>query len=211
MSLYPNYAKKSEPDTLIEIELGNKNFFVSYKKMKSLKIFDGTLSITSFNNVSFLPTTDRLTKDKKDKPSAIIEGPSFIISSRMLYDQYFHLIYDILAEIEIIKTFYPTLKIFFLNEGSGQEYKRMIKTFKNLKIAEAYDVTKNSIINLTDFSLVTLEQILFIFPLKDSIPSYLLRADAFNFSYPRTEVWGSSIKKNLSSRFLKNKKSPSCG
>jgi hypothetical protein len=204
MITHPNYAKKSRPGSLTTIELENKKFFVTYKSMKSLKIFDKTLSITSFNNVNFSSAKNNLINNEEARPSRIIKGPCFVISSRMLYDQYFHLMYDILMEIEIIKKFYPTLKIIFLNESKGHDHKRMTSIFKNLKITEAYNITKDNMISLKDFSVMTIEQLLFIFPLKDSIPSYLLKADTFDFSYPKTKNWGSLMKESLSSRFLSN-------
>lgn len=114
---------------------------------------------------------------------------------------YFHYIFNVLGEIEMIQKFYPDTKIkiiIFLDPNN-----RVLEHLKNNGTLDAYGIADDDIINLSDIQSLEIEQLLFIYSDTNHLTKYMAHHE-FNYdAYPGVmDDWGMAVRNGLRNRFI---------
>lgn len=121
---------------------------------------------------------------------------------------YFHLLFNILGEIEFIRHFYPNVKIKIIKYIDPNNY--FVNKLKNLGIFEAYNITDEDIIDISDCKTIYFKNVFSIFSEYNHTLRYIYHS-AFDYDTENNKMldWGNIIAKRFRSSFkVENNISP---
>jgi hypothetical protein len=206
--------EKADPHPLpIIVNTESESFWATYSNVRSNNLPDSQLEIQNLQNVFIKQTPFEDNKDFPYLPILTIEDPCYIITSNSPITQHFELVYDILAEIELIKKEYPDIKIKILNlynKEPNNHYNKatyIADIFKSKGIFDAYGLKEEDVIELYDFSAINIKSLYL-----RSAPSHGM-SDLFfkNINYfwssqdsgqPFSEHWATFLINGVRPRFL---------
>jgi hypothetical protein len=151
-----------------------------------------------------------ISSGKADKP-LIISGQTVIltITNGGLWG-YFHLIHNILSEIELIKKLYPKTQIKVLQLCEEGDFDYFVRELKRFGIFDAYKLSDLDIIDLTTTKSLIIEELLFMYTeynylanrIANKTYNYLDGTETFN-SY--NMLYSNKMKKRFVSGSTENK------
>jgi hypothetical protein len=183
------------------LEVSDKIFSVSYKNRKTFNALSKTFIITQIDDVT-------LTSDHQSLSNTIIDEDVVIIPISSSDIGYFHLIYNVLSEIEVIKLKFPNVKVKILKLCEKEHFDLFIKSFKNRGILEAYGIQDADIIDLVKNDFIKIKSLFFIYTQYNPIAS-MVATHNFDYSADRKNKqvsWSSLFASQIANRFLTNNK-----
>jgi hypothetical protein len=195
-SYEPNLGPYPTPG---KIKVLDSYIYTDYESLSSVGFIDKEIPITQINDLIIYKDENL----NKTDASLDISEPSIVISLASSGEGYFHIMYNILAEVEILQAKFPEAKIKVLGLGPLKDLK-FFKTFCDSKgISEAYKIKESDFISLEENNYIRFKNSYFINsdynPIFSSISGY-------NFNYgTKTDLkeWGSGFSKKMKDRFLK--------
>jgi hypothetical protein len=172
---------------------------VSYKNRKTFNSLDAFFAITQIENLELI-------SNPKPSSQLFIDEDIVVIPIAGTEIGYFHLIYNVLSEIEVIRSIFPNIKIKILNLCEKDTFDFLIKKFKETDIFEAYGIEDSDIINFEENDFIKIKSLFFIYTQFNPIASKIA---SHNFDYSgdrkgKKLVWSYLINKLVRDRFLLN-------
>jgi hypothetical protein len=142
-------------DTPLSAEVLGKKYLIEYQEKKQAFVAP-KLPVYKVKNL--LISSDKTAEPLRISDPTVVLG----INSSGLWG-YFHLIHNILAEIELIKKLYPKTQIKVLQMCEEGDFDYFVRELKRLGIFEAYEISDLDIIDLTTAKSLIIEEFLFMY------------------------------------------------
>jgi hypothetical protein len=181
------------------LDVFGKTFSVSYKNRKTFNSLDAFFTITQLENLELISNSQPSNEVFIDEDVVVIPIAGSEIG-------YFHLIYNVLSEIEIIKSMFPSIKIKILNLCEKETFAFLIEKFKKTDAFKVYGIEDSDIINFEENDFIKIKSLFFIYTEYNPIASKVASHN-FDYSGDRTGkklVWSYLIDKPVRNRFLLN-------
>jgi hypothetical protein len=181
------------------LDVFGKTFSISYKNRKTFNSLDAFFTITQLENLELVSSDEPSSEIYIDEDVVVIPIAGSEIG-------YFHLIYNVLSEIEIIKSMFPKVKIKILNLCDKEIFKFLIEKFKKTDTFKVYGIEDSDIINFEENDFIKIKSLFFIYTQFNPIASKIA---SHNFDYSgdrkgKKLVWSYLIEKPVRDRFLIN-------
>jgi hypothetical protein len=181
------------------LDVFGKTFSISYKNRKTFNSLDAFFTITQLENLELVSSDEPSSEIYIDEDVVVIPIAGSEIG-------YFHLIYNVLSEIEIIKSMFPKVKIKILNLCDKEIFKFLIEKFKKTDTFKVYGIEDSDIINFEENDLIKIKSLFFIYTEYNPIASKIA---SHNFDYSgdrkgKKLVWSYLVNKPVRDRFLLN-------
>jgi hypothetical protein len=181
------------------IHVYENTFFINYEDKEVIKIADNKILMTNIKNLKI----NQLQKQKTQtlKTLEILE-PSIVLFLENGGPGHFHFIYDVLLEVEAIKSILSDVKIKIINLGNELEFVGAVRYLKEKGFFRAYDLTDEDVIDLSDIGQLNISSLFFINTKYNPVASKIVN---YNFTMRRLEdmnTWGKFSVNALRSRFI---------
>lgn len=187
---------------------GNRYSTMDYESVDSVEFEDCSRTLSIFNNF----TIDRdLKKESESGYRAVyqssanaqtleIEDDVVLISIFNGLWGYFHLIYNIIGEVEFIKQHYPDVKIKIIKFLDQNDF--FTTKLLEMGLKKAYGILDEDIIDLAAYKNIKIKKVFSLFSEYNHALKYLYRL-GFNYDMNGNELngWGKAIKKSMQERF----------
>jgi hypothetical protein len=165
-----------------------------------------TASLVDFKSgISFAEVEDvhLVNPIKKNKNYIELESPTvfFCITDDGIWG-HFHMIYEVLAEYEIIKKQFPEVKIKVLQFCEKNTFDFFLSHLRERGVLESYNISQNDLIDMTNISEIKIKKMIFIYTAQNYLAQALTDKLLFYRRDNAFEFWGKELSKLLKKRFL---------
>jgi hypothetical protein len=185
----------------------NGKFLLKYGARKTFTTINEEIPITQIENITISRyETDQANALQDESKTLTIDEDLIIITIQDNQNGYFHLIYNILAEVEIIKSYFPNSKIKILQMSEDGVFDFFLERLESKEVLKAYGISKEDIIDFSKFDFIKMRSIIFIYSQYNYLASQVASHN-FDYSGDRKEkqsLWGKMFIKQIRERFLVN-------
>lgn len=174
----------------------NREFFVSYQNKQTINRFENSLPITKVNNLSVRPVDGNVGRD------LYVPGTTIAITVNQYEYGYFHLLVNLLAEIEVLKKEFPEANIKIIKLGNPY-LDHFVGVLRDKGILDAYQIGEKDIVDFGMYDTIALESLVFIYSTYNQVATTVAHHE-LKIQSEDMVVWGRELVSNLQKRFSNN-------
>lgn len=178
----------------------SRRFTVNYLESKYYRLPNTNRTLTEIKDLSI--AQELQSNSPQQKSLAINEEATIVLSVSDGLWGYFHMIYNVLGEIDAIQNSIPSAKIkilFFCNE---ENFKIFFKKIESLGILSAYGISESDIIKAHDYDVIKIKTLFLIHSEYNILNESILNNEFFfRTSFNGINDWSQLVSIRMKKRF----------
>jgi hypothetical protein len=182
------------------IKTAELDFSISYEDKNAFGILNNSMSMVEIKNLSI----DKLSKyQSSDLLKLELSRPTFLYSVDYTGSiSYYHLVHNILASFEAIKSKIPDVDFKIIGVTSRDWFLKCIDYLNSLNILEIYKITEKDLLFLDDYDSLSINSLWFVDTTYDLITSKIARNQLNMGNIKQLNSWGETLPKLIKNRIF---------
>jgi hypothetical protein len=190
------------------ITVAESDFSISYEDGNAFSILKNSISMVEIKNLSI----KKLPKyQSSDLLNLELSRPTFLWSVDYPDNiPYYHLLYNILASFEAIKSKIPNIDFKIVGIASREMFLKCIDYLDSLNILEIYKITEKDLLFLDDYDSLNISSLWIVDTTYDKITSKIIEGNQLNMGdINQLNSWGKTLSRLIKDSVLSSSGRPS--
>jgi hypothetical protein len=190
------------------ITVAESDFSISYEDGNAFSILKNSISMVEIKNLSI----KKLPKyQSSDLLNLELSRPTFLWSVDYPDNiPYYHLLYNILASFEAIKSKIPNIDFKIVGIASREMFLKCIDYLNSLNILEIYKITEKDLLFLDDYDSLNISSLWIVDTTYDKITSKIIEGNQLNMGdINQLNSWGKTLSRLIKDSVLSSSGRPS--